>query len=275
MPKKFASIGLLFVLAGTTAFSQVYRPQNQATVFFKPLVTINSDSEFTYSYTVTSSPASKEIFDHFGLFLNDSLLIENQTPIQAPTNKKWYIDGSFGFISGTPASRFLEIPPDNGLAPGESMTFSFESRGLPSIQPYYAQSFAPPYRAAEYDSLLEAGYTEAQLSPDWKKNSYKGVTIAPYVFYSPLSASAWLDTLISYKHQALALGWIDNQGIANSLDQKLDNAKSKLQRGDTTAAKNSLQAFVNEVEAQNGKHLTSEAYALLKFNAQYLISKLQ
>ena len=83
-----------------------------------------------------------------------------------------------------------------------------------------------------------------------------------------------LDTLVSLKHQAVANGWIDNQGVANSLDSKLDNAKSKLEAGDTTAAKNMLNAFVNEVEAQNGKHLTSEAYALLKYNAEYLIDRL-
>ncbi len=83
-----------------------------------------------------------------------------------------------------------------------------------------------------------------------------------------------LDTLISLKHQALAEGWIDNRGIANSLDSKLDNARKKLASGDSTTAKNMLNAFVNEVEAQNGKHLTSEAYALLKYNAEYLIDRL-
>ncbi|MDZ7262124.1 MAG: hypothetical protein ONB05_08475, partial [candidate division KSB1 bacterium] len=69
-------------------------------------------------------------------------------------------------------------------------------------------------------------------------------------------------------------GWIDNQGIANSLDAKLDNAKKQLEKGKTKTAINVLQAFVNEVEAQKDKHLTSEAYALLKYNAEYLIKKL-
>jgi hypothetical protein len=64
---------------------------------------------------------------------------------------------------------------------------------------------------------------------------------------------------------------------------KLDNAKKKLAEGSPGATKNILRAFINEVEAQGcatyencppGKHLTSEAYALLKFNAQYLIDNL-
>lgn len=33
-----------------------------------------------------------------------------------------------------------------------------------------------------------------------------------------------------------------------------------------STVKNILNAFINDVEAQAGKHLTSEAYALLKFN---------
>ena len=90
-----------------------------------------------------------------------------------------------------------------------------------------------------------------------------------------ISAVNWVDTLISYKHKAFDLGWIQDKGIANSLDQKLDNAKAQLVRKNNKSAKNILEAFVSEVEAQKNKHLTSEAYALLKFNAEYLISKLQ
>ena len=47
-----------------------------------------------------------------------------------------------------------------------------------------------------------------------------------------------------------------------------------LQRGDKSTAVNVLTAFVAEVDAQTDKHLTSEAAALLKFNAQYLIAGL-
>lgn len=52
------------------------------------------------------------------------------------------------------------------------------------------------------------------------------------------------------------------------------SAANSLTRGNTTAAKNQLNAFINEVNAQAGKALTPDAVALLKFDAQYLISKL-
>ena len=76
------------------------------------------------------------------------------------------------------------------------------------------------------------------------------------------------------KHEAFSLGWITNQGIEQSLDAKLENAKKKIEQGNTNAAKNILEAFINEVEAQKDKHLTSEAYGLLKYNVEYLIGKL-
>ena len=76
------------------------------------------------------------------------------------------------------------------------------------------------------------------------------------------------------KHEAFKLGWITNQGIEQSLDAKLDNAKKKIEQGNKNAAKNILGAFINEVEAQRDKYLTSEAYGLLKYNVQYLIGKL-
>ncbi|MGG0239183.1 carbohydrate-binding protein [Bacillus rhizoplanae] len=53
--------------------------------------------------------------------------------------------------------------------------------------------------------------------------------------------------------------WIDNAGIANSLQAKLTN--------------NDLNSFVNEVKAQSGKHISSEAATYLLRDAQYVLSQ--
>lgn len=84
-----------------------------------------------------------------------------------------------------------------------------------------------------------------------------------------------LEQMIAYIKQARQTNHITNQGIANSLNQKLENAKKQLEKGKTKQAMNMLNAFLNEVEAQKEKHLTSEAYALLKYNAEYLIQRLE
>jgi hypothetical protein len=84
----------------------------------------------------------------------------------------------------------------------------------------------------------------------------------------------FLQTIISYKEQAIQLGWIKDRGIGISLDAKLNAAQASLSRGDNRAATNQLSALLEEVDAQAGKQLSSEAVALLKFNTQYLISRM-
>jgi hypothetical protein len=54
-------------------------------------------------------------------------------------------------------------------------------------------------------------------------------------------------------------GWIDNAGIANSLQHKL--------------ATNNLAGFTSEVKAQSGKHISSQASSYLLRDAQYLLSQ--
>ncbi len=166
--------------------------------------------------------------------------------------------------------------------PGSSVNgFTMMSKALPGIRAFTAY---PDFNVYEFYPDIDQDTTATQDSiynvitsyVDSMQNAvnYHGWTIGPTAPPLDSSASSWIDTLISYKHQALSLGWIDNQGVASSLDSKLDNARNRLVAGDTAAARNILNAFVNEVEAQNGKHLTSEAYALLKYNAEYLIRKL-
>jgi endoglucanase len=54
-------------------------------------------------------------------------------------------------------------------------------------------------------------------------------------------------------------GWIDNAGIADSLQSKLNS--------------NALTALVKEVKAQSGKHISAEAADILIRDAQYLLSQ--
>ena len=83
-----------------------------------------------------------------------------------------------------------------------------------------------------------------------------------------------------------------NNGIIGILDKKLEKAKQALIKGDSVKARRELQIFVMEVElvyglgekqeARNKQSevrnqtpvMTSEAYALLKYNAEYLIDRL-
>ncbi len=70
-------------------------------------------------------------------------------------------------------------------------------------------------------------------------------------------------------------GFIDNQGVTNSLLAKLDAAQAALDRGQTGAAINLLNAFIHEVQAQAGKHIQQEHAQDLVMHAQLVIQALQ
>jgi len=167
----------------------------------------------------------------------------------------------------------------NALIPPGGSTGGYEltSRGLPGIRAVVAEPFldlaqlpiAPPSGPSDlkrYDDQLAALQASVRFT---------GMTIGPTAPPSDFKPSNFLQTIISYKEQAIKQGWIKDQGIGISLDAKLNAAQAALARGDNNTAANVLNALLNEVAAQSGKQLSSEAVALLKFNTQYLISKIQ
>jgi hypothetical protein len=164
------------------------------------------------------------------------------------------------------------------IAPGNSVeSIVIMSKGLPGIRAFVVKpNFQDDVLFPSIEDTSETAMTTAQMDSIREAVNYHGSTIGPIAPLLNFMATAWCDTIASYKHKAVELGWIENQGIVNSLDQKLENAKAQLEKGNTTSARNILQAFVNEVEALNkeGGKITSEAYALLKFNAEYLMGKL-
>lgn len=75
------------------------------------------------------------------------------------------------------------------------------------------------------------------------------------------------------EHAANA-GHIDNAGIAKSLLAKLDAAQKALDRGQPSVAVNNLNAFVQAVEAQSGKHIEASHAGHLITHAQNVITAL-
>ena len=92
-----------------------------------------------------------------------------------------------------------------------------------------------------------------------------------------IEVEATIADLICAKHRLYDMGWIYGpgaQGIVNSLDAKLEAAQRADERGQRHTAVNILNAFVHEVEAQTGKHITAEAAAILIRGAQYVTNRL-
>ncbi|MFZ3071967.1 MAG: hypothetical protein WA162_01845 [Thermodesulfobacteriota bacterium] len=169
------------------------------------------------------------------------------------------------------------------ISPGRYLTgFRIMSRGLPGIRDFRIEpKLIPPSEEEDEDEENEI----AKIQAVEDKAAYHGKTLGPTAPPADFKPLEFIDYIVALKHAAstVTLGWIKNKGVENSLDVKLENAKKAIERNNIAAAKNMLSAFINEVEAQGcatysgcpaGKHLTPEAYGLLKYNAQYLMERL-
>jgi hypothetical protein len=65
------------------------------------------------------------------------------------------------------------------------------------------------------------------------------------------------------------------KGTENSLVAKLESAKKSLKQGNQSATVNKCEAFINEVDAQNGKKLTDAQASTLIASAKEIITAIQ
>jgi hypothetical protein len=72
----------------------------------------------------------------------------------------------------------------------------------------------------------------------------------------------------------LNMGHIDNAGIANSLLAKLNAAQAAEDRGQTSVAISILEAFINEVTAEAGKHIDTMHADHMVMHAEAVIAAL-
>ncbi len=241
-------------------------PDVDATVIFEP-----TSGMFRFKYVVSNGINSQQRLLAFSVHLFAS--IENKTR----PNREWLI-GQYSFFPALEWSHSMRDPgglytPFDGIAPDSSASgFSYRSLGLPAIITSYFEGTTtglafPEEPPSIMDDLLEP----LEIFPN---NTVKEKTIGPKDPSSPFEASTFLDTLISYTDQSLALGWISGQQTADKYEGHFNTAQTALQQADTTAARSELQIVLQEAEQDSGSVLTSEAYALLRFNTEYLLDQL-
>jgi hypothetical protein len=269
---------------------------------------------FRFRYVLKSDPSSKQSMTAAIVELNDKMFKRGGTlrNIVPPKEKNWGefpdVGEKMSWVTyyDTTGIDVLEFPPRSVILPGEQLSFSFEAKGLPGIGHFWAEGWAPWYFTEQQeDSLIRAGYPEEDLHPTDEK-FFKGVTIVRKNPPDSFVHLAFLDTLLSYTRQSAELGWLgrerdedcDNDerpqdGIVKNIEQRLQKAKRELVRRDTAQTRKELEKLVQKVERiwkrseeDEKKHrkdkwekrdqliMTSEAYALLKYNTEYLIDRL-
>ena len=260
-------------------------PRDRVLVIIRSSVTHYPNSN-KFSYIVENAPESLQQLDNIRITLRTSSAFEVTS---RPKWESFFKKGNFLDWSNLSVNTNL-------IKQGEKdSSFSFSSTGLPSIQ---RCSFR--------------GYNGGNSTTNQAKNSFLVLSISAADPPFPFIEHVFLDTLLSYTRESAELGWLgrdrdndcDNDekpedGIVRNIEQRFKKAKRQLERGDSVLARRELEKLVakverlwkrseNDEERKHGKDrknwwrrdkddrivMTSEAYALLKYNIEYLIDRL-
>jgi hypothetical protein len=161
------------------------------------------------------------------------------------------------------------------VQPGGSVSgFEMMSKGLPSIRQCIVSPFFDVI--ALFPDPADTTITYYVPPVDSVRNAvnYYGWTIGPTAPLINFIASVWCDTLTSYTTQSRTLDWIKDDTTANKYLSYFASAKTKLTQRDSTGARTVLLQILRDVDIDSTSSLTSEAYALLRFNTEYILKSL-
>ncbi|MGA9365204.1 MAG: hypothetical protein WBW16_12635 [Bacteroidota bacterium] len=165
-------------------------------------------------------------------------------------------------------------PPRSAVGAGDSLLVSLRSIALPGINRFWAEGWYGPISEHEYDSLLATGFSPNDILKPWYLDAFESKTVTPVVPSLPLNSLDFLDTLMSYTTQSRSLAWIKDQPTADKYAGYFSSARAKLVQRDSVGARTSLQQVLRDVDIDSIANLTSEAYALLRYNTEYLLRQL-
>ncbi len=236
-----------------------YIPMNLLSAKVKCKVS-KSQYGMLYNYTVQNDSTSKQKIWLFAVDrFSENTFINSGTP-----NKKWsqrYPDIPIRLIQWD-VSEDLEDFPFDYIVPGMERTNYREETDAKTI-------------TISYFYILGKNGKKSYDNDYIQINSFKGKTICGKPAPDTLVNTDFLDTLATYTDSSYALGWIKNEQTKDKYNNYFNNAKNYLNQNNNNAAKAELQKVLTDCNADSSTVLTSEAYALLYFNTEYLIKKLK
>jgi len=238
-----------FIFSCTILLAFEYEKPNKIDLLVIPNIAVNSSTvNLIYNYTVVSTNKSIQDVWTFTI-LTDEVYSNVRQPngwrnhksVQPEMPKMVDWAASWGDLpEGKVIPNHSNIDPSPfNIKPGNSLSrFSFESSSLPGVVTFYSEGFVQPPEVVGEP-------TEDALPPyEFGDDAFRGTTIGPVAV------------------------------IINGLNVKLNAAKASILKGNNKVAVNQLNAFINELDAQKGKQVNENAWALLKANAEFIIAKL-
>jgi hypothetical protein len=255
-----------------TLVNLIYEPTNKITplVYFRAV--FNSESNyFSYQYTIENTSSSLQRLQDFDIEIFASIF-EITRPDEFWKTGYYSFAPVFGWFNSKGAGGLSD--PLNGIAPDSSETgFSFNSTGYPTISNAYLRGKPEIYLSFPDEP---PGEIEALLKPLEKFPNDRVIikTISPKDPPFPLIISSFLDTLLNYVSQSYMLEWITEETIKNKYTHFFTTAKDQITQGDSSAARSTLENVLQQVDIDSTNNLTSEAYALLRYNTEHLINQI-
>jgi hypothetical protein len=256
---------------GKALIQLIFEPSTKIVPSVKSVVYFISDSnKFNYNYKVTNNANSTQRLAKFSVDYNSNI-----SKIEKP-NDDWHIN----FYSFVSVLRWLNSKgtggishPLNGISPDSSVTgFAFSSTGFPSISKAYFKG-KPTIYLAYPDESNDTIQRKLRPLRKFPNNSVIRKTIGPRDLPVPFIHLEFIDTIITYSDSSFVLGWIKNEQTKNKYNNYFTTAKTNLEQGDSSAARNELEKVLTDCNTDSSSVLTSEAYALLYFNTEYLVNR--
>ncbi len=209
------------------------------------------NNNFIYTYAVSNHLNSKQKIEWIGVEG-----IEDASNYYAPS--PW--SSGTSIIGG----RRFDVDFDkirSAIKPGKTLNgFITKSVALPMIVKYYLQGYSGHVCCS----------TEEQARQNILTNSVTGYTLGTRDTSVTFGSVEWCDTLANYANQSFTLGWIKTQSIKDKYLNYFASAKTKLVQRDSVGARTVLQQALKDVDIDSTASLSSEAYALLRFNTEYV-----
>ena len=153
----------------------------------------------------------------------------------------------------------------DSIAPGDSLGgFGLRSPFLPGIRP----SSADPTFASCCTNLRSPGQSSEPEYPNPSEFRVHGWTVAPTYRPDQMTLGVMAELL---DRSCRKLAWVSPREICQILRAKLGPGGS----ADAATVKRSLRAFLEQLDTQHGgveKHVSDNAYWLLKVNGEYLLA---
>ena len=277
--------GIHYGLSRNSTLPKGELPRNRLTVHISSIAK-SRPVGYQYRYYLLNDVSSLQSVNEFLVEATIDSIISSQNP------KHWdFTKVLNGHLFDWEADMLFKRYIDPGM---QDSAFSAVSPFPPHIAKCYFRGFNPVV-----DPRVQEPFSLDEWKSNVRDNSASGFTVAPETPPTTHGSVGFADSLNSYLLQSRTLGWFTNRpdtskplagelatdSIMTRLTKRLTRVRNALVANDSATARTELTRFINKVqslykETNDGDQapgeivLTSEAYALLKFNAQFLLAKI-